>query len=90
MKVLLTAALTAATLKGIYGMNSDVLLLPGYLVAWLFYPGGVHDHHGDEWLLVGTWTNILFYALLWFGILYLLHFPESVAAALSKKKTRHG
>jgi hypothetical protein len=79
MRVVLSAVLTAATLKGIYAMNSDVLLFPGYLVAWLFYPGGVHDGHGRAWLLVGTSSNVLFYALLWFGVLSLVHFPRNRA-----------
>jgi hypothetical protein len=77
IRILVAIALTAVTLKIIDGMSSDILLFPGYFVAWLFYPGGVHDHHGSEWLQVGTFTNVLFYALVWFGILSLLRFPRN-------------
>lgn len=79
LRALFSAVLTAATLGSIYGVNSDVLLFPGYLVAWLFYPGGVHDGHGRAWLLVGTVGNIVFYALLWMGILSLVSFPRDRA-----------
>ncbi|MGH9830447.1 MAG: hypothetical protein ACREDR_45150 [Blastocatellia bacterium] len=82
VRILLSTILAAATFEGIGMIKnaklSDALLMPGYLTAWLFYPGGVHDghHSANGWLVTGICGAVLFYALLWFAILSLLPFPR--------------
>ena len=75
-RTLLTAGLTGVTLGAIYRMKSDIFFFPGYFVAWVFYPGGVHDHHGYAWWLVATLSTMSFYAVLWYVALSLLRIPR--------------
>ena len=46
---------------------SDVLSLPGGLIASPFYPEGVHTGHGaPNWAIICVLGNNLFYSGLWF------------------------
>jgi len=52
---------------------SDVLRFPGGLIAWPFYPQGVHTDGGAPyWGLVAYLGNVVFYASLWFLLLSVL------------------
>lgn len=56
---------------------SDFLALPGALIAGIFYPAGVHTGSGSPgWAGLALASNILFYALLWFGILTGVRSPR--------------
>ena len=45
---------------------TDALAMPGGLVGWVFYPGGVHDGHALRWAKVVVISNGLFYSSVWF------------------------
>jgi hypothetical protein len=46
---------------------SDALVLPGALVARLFYPEGIHTGRGSPaWAYVGAASNAVFYLIVWF------------------------
>jgi hypothetical protein len=52
---------------------SDALSLPGGLIAWLFYPAGVHTGSGaPQWATLALVGNFLFYVLLWMIVLTLI------------------
>jgi hypothetical protein len=53
--------------------TTDVLSFPGGLIAWLFYPGGVHGGYATRWASVAIGGNFLFYALFWYVTLYSVH-----------------
>ena len=84
IRILLGLILGMATFEGIGALTDhvssmfDYLLMPGYLTAWLFYPGGVHDGHRSAigWVIIGVSSCILFYAALWYLILWLLRIPR--------------
>jgi hypothetical protein len=49
------------------GTITDYLSFPGGIIAWLFYPEGVHTGSGaPRWGLVVHLGNVLFYSCLWF------------------------
>jgi|ERR1700735_170178 len=51
----------------------DAASFPGFLIARIFYPEGVHTGVGaPKWSIVFLCSNILFYGLLWFVILTMV------------------
>jgi hypothetical protein len=50
---------------------TDALAMPGGIVGWVFYPGGVHGGHALRWLNIVFIANELFYASVWFIVLAL-------------------
>ena len=51
----------------------DALSLPGGLIAFPFFPAGVHTGSGAPlWGVVAMWGNILFYSGLWLLLLFLI------------------
>jgi|SRR5579864_1849263 len=59
---------------------TDAASLPALLIARVFYPEGVHTGGGaPRWGLVFLGAGVLFYALIWFGILSWL-----------TRRSRHG
>jgi hypothetical protein len=52
----------------------DTLLLPGYLIAAVICPGGIHGTPtaAHYWPYVGLWGNVLWYAAVWFLAGWLL------------------
>ena len=89
IRAFLSGALTVITIGAIEGIDrlpysptlvriTDTLTLPGGLIARVFYPAGVHTGSGaPNWGIVAAWSNVIFYLMLWFLILSLLHFPRS-------------
>ena len=80
--VLLSLVLGFATCELIGAINylphsaasdiKDVLSYPGALIAWPFYPEGVHTGGGAAyWGLVAYLGNVVFYAALWFALIIL-------------------
>lgn len=74
--VLLSGGLSAGTLFLVYAIEhlpysrardlvSDALLLPGALLASIFYPHGVHDDGAAVWGWTTVVGNIVFYFSLW-------------------------
>jgi hypothetical protein len=53
---------------------TDAASLPGFLIARIFYPEGVHTGGGaPNWGIIFLCSNVLFYALLWFAILSMVN-----------------
>ena len=89
LRILLSAMLTVVTIEGVGALNhlpysttrdriTDALSLPGGLIAGLFYPQGIHTGSGaPNWGIVAALSNAIFYLVLWFLVLSLLHFPRS-------------
>jgi len=50
---------------------TDALAMPGGIVGWVFYAGGVHGGHPLRWLYVVVIANEIFYASVWFIVLVL-------------------
>lgn len=49
---------------------TDVLSLPGGILASLFYPQGVHSNGGASgWAWWAFFGNLIFYMLVWFVLL---------------------
>lgn len=49
---------------------TDVLSIPGGLIAWPLYPAGVHTDHGSPpWGLLAYVGNVVFYITAWFILL---------------------
>lgn len=49
---------------------TDAIALPGFLIARVFYPAGVHTGGGaPNWGVVFLCSNFVFYSLLWLAIL---------------------
>jgi hypothetical protein len=49
---------------------TDAVSFPGFLIARIFYPEGVHTGGGaPNWGTVFLCSNVIFYGLLWFIIL---------------------
>jgi len=83
LRALLSILLSFATLAGIRALSNlpyssardaitDGLSFPGGLIAWLFYPGGVHGGHAGYWALLAIAGNAAFYAIVWFFVLFCL------------------
>lgn len=52
---------------------TDAASFPGFLIARIFYPEGVHTGGGaPDWGIVFLCSNVLFYALFWFAILTMV------------------
>jgi hypothetical protein len=89
VRIFLSAVLAVITIGAIEALDhlpysltrdriTDALSLPGGLIARVFYPAGVHTGSGaPNWGIVAAWSNVLFYLVLWFLVLSLLHFPRS-------------
>ena len=84
VQVFISACLGIATSELIkiasrYLSPVDVLGMPSYLIAWLFYPAGVHTSRGNpNWGIVFLVSNIFFYAVLWFLIMRFVLRSERV------------
>lgn len=50
---------------------TDAVSMPGGLVGWVLYPGGVHGGHAMRWFRVVVIANEFFYAGVWFIVLKL-------------------
>jgi hypothetical protein len=51
---------------------ADALSLPGAVMSAPFFPQGIHSEVGAMyWPIVAFLGNLLFYAAIWFGLLYL-------------------
>jgi hypothetical protein len=60
---------------------TDAIALPGFLIARIFYPAGVHTGHGaPNWAIVFLCSNFIFYSLLWLAILVGGHVLKTRAA----------
>jgi hypothetical protein len=60
---------------------TDAIALPGFLIARLFYPAGVHTGNGaPNWGIVFLCSNFIFYSLLWLAILVGGHVLKTRAA----------
>ena len=60
---------------------TDAITLPGFLIARIFYPAGVHTGHGaPNWGIVFLRSNFVFYSLLWLAILLGGHGLKTRAA----------
>lgn len=93
LRALASALLSFITLAVIGAMNrlpysstrdkiTDFLSFPGGFLAWLFYPGGVHGGYATRWAGFAIGGNLLFYALVWFVVLYCFQ--------VARKKTLAG
>ena len=52
---------------------TDIASVPAFLIARIFYPEVVHTGHGrSEWGVVFLAAGALFYAAVWFIILWLV------------------
>ncbi|MDQ2842805.1 MAG: hypothetical protein M3Y72_17550 [Acidobacteriota bacterium] len=52
---------------------TDAASLPAMLIARIFYPEGVHTGGGaPTWGIAFLGAGVLFYAVVWFGILSLI------------------
>jgi len=58
---------------------SDALEFPGYVIAGLFYPQGIHAGHGSiGWAYVAVSSLVLFYSVLWFVMIRILNWLKGV------------
>src|SRR6266404_7524844 len=86
IRVLLSGVLTVITIGSVSTINhlpystmrdriTDMLSLPGALIARVLYPEGVHTGNGaPHWGVVAALSNIFIYLVFWFLILSLLGF----------------
>jgi hypothetical protein len=60
---------------------TGAIALPGFLIARLFYPAGLHTGNGaPNWGIVFLCSNLLFYSLVWLAILVGGHVLNTRAA----------
>jgi hypothetical protein len=80
--ILFSIILGAGTLAVIRGIGSlpfsrgrdtivDTLLLPGGLLASVFYPFGVHGDSPTSWAWLSLLGNLAFYAAFWMFVLLI-------------------
>jgi hypothetical protein len=62
---------------------ADVLAMPGFWLARIFYPDGVHTGGNApyRWVVVLIGSLVIFYSLVWFLILSLLNRSRIAAQA---------
>jgi hypothetical protein len=52
---------------------TDYLSLPGGVLAFLFYPAGVHTGRGaPAWGWIAYIGNLIFYSILWIGVMSMV------------------
>jgi hypothetical protein len=67
MLAILSALLESLPYSTTRDSVQDAVAMPGALLAWLFYPAGVHSGGGSVgWLYVLCGGNVLFYTALWY------------------------
>jgi hypothetical protein len=60
---------------------TDAISFPGFLIARIFYPEGVHTGSGaPKWGIVFLCSSFVFYSLLWIAILIGGHVLKARAA----------
>jgi hypothetical protein len=61
---------------------TDAISFPGFLIARIFYPEGVHTGRGaPDWGVVFLCSNLFFYALVWLAILAAANVPKTRGVA---------
>lgn len=61
---------------------TDALSIPAAVISGFFFPAGVHTGNGaPSWGTVFFLSGVLFYTLLWFGILTWAEFMKRQRAA---------
>lgn len=71
---LIVAASTGLPYSRARDALTDVLTLPGGLIARLMYPAGIHTGSGaPHWGLIAWAANVLIYILLWYIVIRFSH-----------------